>query len=89
MLTATIKTIIIGFIISLIAHLIKPDDSRLNFVFTILIGITGAFLGRFAGVALGIYHPDEPAALVAALAGSAIVLALLSFINTGSITHPR
>lgn len=85
----TAKIILIGFVISLIAHMLKPDENRMNLFFSILIGIIGALLGRFAGIVMGIYQPDEAAAYIGAIAGAAIVLAVFSFINTGSLTHPR
>ncbi|RPJ73950.1 MAG: GlsB/YeaQ/YmgE family stress response membrane protein [Alphaproteobacteria bacterium] len=85
----TAQIMLIGFILGLIAHFLKPDENRMNLLFSILIGIIGALLGKFTGVVMGIYHPEETAAYFGAIAGAAIMLAILSFINTGSITHQR
>lgn len=87
MAIGTAKIILVGIILGIIAHFLKPDENRMNLLFTILAGIIGALLGRFAGVLMGIYQPEEIAAYFGAIAGASIMLAILSFINTGRVTH--
>ncbi|MFA6237709.1 MAG: GlsB/YeaQ/YmgE family stress response membrane protein [Bacteriovorax sp.] len=87
MATGIIGTIIIGFFVGLIARFLKPGDDRMGLIFTTLVGVVGAFIGRFIGQALGIYRADEPAGFVGAVVGAVLVLALLSLTNTKRITH--
>lgn len=82
-----IGTIIIGFFVGLVARFIKPGDDKMGLLFTTLVGIVGAFVGRFLGQAMGIYRADEPAGFIAAVLGAILVLALLKVTNNRRITH--
>lgn len=88
MATGIIGTIIIGFFVGLIARFLKPGDDKMGLLFTTLVGIVGAFVGRFIGQAMGIYNANEPAGFIGAVVGAVIVLALLSLVNTRKISHP-
>ncbi|MBC7371221.1 MAG: GlsB/YeaQ/YmgE family stress response membrane protein [Bdellovibrionaceae bacterium] len=72
-----IGTIVIGFIIGLIARLIKPGDDKMGFIFTTLVGIAGAFVGAYLGQSLGYYQVGEPAGFIASVFGAIFVLVLL------------
>lgn len=87
MATGIIGTIIIGFFVGLIARFLKPGDDKMGLLFTTLVGIVGAFVGRFIGQAMGIYGANEPAGFIGAVVGAVIVLALLSLVNTRKISH--
>jgi uncharacterized membrane protein YeaQ/YmgE (transglycosylase-associated protein family) len=67
-------TIVIGFIVGLVARLVKPGRDNMGLVLTAVLGIVGAMLGGFLGRALGIYAPDEPAGFLASVVGAIIVL---------------
>ena len=75
-----ISTIIIGFIVGLIARMVKPGNDSMGFIATTLVGIGGAFVGAYLGQALGIYQPDEPAGFLGALVGAVLLLFLLKII---------
>jgi len=72
-----IGTIIIGFLVGLVARFIKPGDDGLGFIGTTIVGIVGAFVGSYLGQAFGIYHVGEPIGFIGAVIGAIIVLALL------------
>jgi len=72
-----IGTIVIGFIVGLVARFVKPGDDRMGLLFTTLVGIVGAFVGQFLGQALGIYSSNEPAGFIGAVVGAVVVLALI------------
>lgn len=78
-----IGTLIIGFIVGLVARFIKPGDDRMGIILTTVVGIVGAFLGSYLGQAFGMYGPNEPAGFVGAVIGAIIVLAVLKAV-TGS-----
>lgn len=69
-----IWTIVIGFIVGLMARAIKPGDDKLGIVMTSLLGIAGAFIASFLGKTLGWYAEGEPAGFIAAVVGAIILL---------------
>lgn len=82
-----IGTIVIGFIVGLVARFVKPGDDKMGLILTTLVGIAGAFIGQFLGQALGIYSSNEPAGFVGAVLGAVLLLALLkTFTSNRRIT---
>lgn len=73
-----IATVIIGFVVGLIARFLKPGDDKSGLIMTTVLGIVGAFVGSFIGQAFGIYGPNERAGFLGAVVGAIIVLALLN-----------
>lgn len=74
-----IGTILIGFLIGLVARFLKPGDDRMGFIATTLVGIGGAFLGSYVGQALGIYRVGEPIGFVGAVVGAILLMVILGF----------
>lgn len=72
-----IGTIIIGFLVGLVARFIKPGNDKLGFILTTVLGIVGAAVGTLIGQALGLYTPNEPAGFIGAVIGAIILLAIL------------
>ena len=71
---AIITTIIIGLIVGLIAKFLMPGKDPGGFIITTIIGIAGAFLGTFAGRALGMYQAGESAGWIMSIVGAIILL---------------
>jgi uncharacterized membrane protein YeaQ/YmgE (transglycosylase-associated protein family) len=69
-----IGTIVIGFIVGLIARAVKPGDDRMGLIMTTLLGIAGAFIARYLGVAMGWYRQEEPAGWIASVIGAVVLL---------------
>lgn len=69
-----IVTIIVGFIVGLIARAIMPGTQKLGFIMTTLLGIVGALVATYGGQALGFYQPGHPAGWIASVVGAIIVL---------------
>ena len=69
-------TIIIGFIVGVIAKFIMPGDKTepKGFILTVVLGIVGAFVATYLGQAVGWYKPDESAGLIGGVVGAIIVL---------------
>lgn len=83
-----IGTIVIGFIVGLVARFVKPGDDKMGIIMTTLVGIAGAFIGQFLGQALGIYSSNEPAGFVGAVVGAVLLLALLkTFTSNRRVTN--
>jgi uncharacterized membrane protein YeaQ/YmgE (transglycosylase-associated protein family) len=72
-----IGTIIIGFIVGLVARFLKPGRDSMGFIMTTVLGIVGAILATYLGQALGFYYAGEPAGFFGAVVGAIIVLAIV------------
>jgi uncharacterized membrane protein YeaQ/YmgE (transglycosylase-associated protein family) len=68
-----IWTIVLGFVIGLIAKLLHPGKENMGLIMTILLGIAGSFLAGVIGQFLGWYKAGEGAGFIA----SVIVVILL------------
>jgi uncharacterized membrane protein YeaQ/YmgE (transglycosylase-associated protein family) len=77
-------TIVVGFIVGLLARALKPGDDKLGLIMTTLLGIAGAFLARYAGAAMGWYQQDEPAGWIASVVGAIVLLILYSLVKGSS-----
>lgn len=77
---AIISTIVIGFLVGLVARFIKPGNDGMGFIVTTLVGIAGAFVGSYLGQAMGIYQVGEPAGFIGAVLGAILVLVLLRLV---------
>lgn len=69
-----IGTIVIGFIVGLIARLLHPGRDGIGIILTTLLGIAGAMLATYGGQLLGLYRADEPAGFIGAIVGAIIIL---------------
>lgn len=71
-------TILVGFIVGLIARALKPGNDRMGLILTTLLGIAGSFVAQYGGAALGLYRPGEPAGWVASVIGAMALLVIFS-----------
>ncbi len=74
-------TIVVGFIVGLIARAVKPGDDKLGLIMTTLLGIAGAFIARYVGVAMGWYQQEEPAGWIASVIGAVVLLFIYSLVK--------
>lgn len=71
-----IGTIVVGFIVGVLAKFLHPGRENMGFVLTVVLGIAGAFVARFVGQAVGFYGPQENAGLIAATLGAIVLLVI-------------
>lgn len=71
-----IGTILIGFLVGLVARFLMPGKDPAGFIVTTLLGIVGAIVATYLGQALGLYLPGQPAGFIGAVIGAIILLAL-------------
>lgn len=76
-----IGTILVGFIVGLIARALKPGNDRMGIILTTLLGIAGAFVARFLGQAMGLYTANEPAGWIASVVGAVILLFVVGMLR--------
>ena len=69
-------TIVLGFVIGVLAKFLHPGKENMGFILTILLGIAGSFLAGVIGQYLGWYQAGEGAGFIA----SVVVAILLLFI---------
>lgn len=69
-----IWTIIIGFVIGLVARALMPGRDPMGFIFTSLLGVVGALIAQLLGQGVGWYHEGEPAGFIASVVGAMLVL---------------
>ena len=84
-----ITTIIVGFIVGLIARALKPGNDSMGIIMTTLLGIAGAFVARFLGQTMGLYGPNEPAGWIASVIGAVILLFVVGLVRGRSHRRVR
>ena len=79
---SVIWTIIIGFIVGVIAKFIMPGDKTepTGFILTSVLGIVGAFVATYLGQAVGWYKTGESAGFLASVVGAIILLFLYGIV---------
>lgn len=76
-----IWTIIIGFIVGVVAKFIMPGRNEpQGFIMTTILGIVGAFVASYLGQALGFYAAGQGAGFIGAVIGAVIVLAIYGMV---------
>ena len=71
-----ISTIIIGFIIGVLAKFLYPGGQRLGIIMTTLLGIGGSVLASWVGQTMGWYAIGQPAGWIASTLGAIAILAI-------------
>lgn len=71
-------TILIGFVVGLLARFLKPGNDRMGIIFTTLLGIAGAILASLVGQQMSWYAPGQAAGFVGALIGAIVILLVVS-----------
>ena len=69
-----ISTIIVGFIVGVLAKLLHPGKDNLGFIMTSLLGIAGAFLAGLIGQTMGWYEVGQPAGWIASTLAAVVIL---------------
>lgn len=77
-----IGTIVVGFIVGLIARALKPGDDRLGIIWTTILGILGALVAKYIGQAMGWYGPNEPAGWIASVIGAIVLLVIYGLVRS-------
>jgi uncharacterized membrane protein YeaQ/YmgE (transglycosylase-associated protein family) len=75
-------TIIIGFLVGLVAKFIMPGDKSepKGFILTTVLGVVGAFVATWLGQAVGWYRFGEGAGFIGSVVGAIILLFLYGLV---------
>ena len=69
-----IWSIIIGFVVGLVARALMPGPNPMGFILTALLGIVGSLVATYLGQAMGWYPPNGAAGFIASVVGAMILL---------------
>jgi len=77
-------TILIGFIVGVVARFLHPGQDAMGFILTTVLGIGGALVATWIGQALGWYAPGQPAGFIGAIVGAIILLVIYDRVRGSS-----
>lgn len=69
-----IWTIIVGFVVGVVAKFIHPGRENMGFIMTTLLGIAGALVATYLGSFIGWYQPGQAAGFIGGTVGALIIL---------------
>jgi uncharacterized membrane protein YeaQ/YmgE (transglycosylase-associated protein family) len=79
---ALIGTLLVGLVVGLLARAFKPGKDQLGWIMTALLGVAGAFLATYLGLAMGWYQHGEAAGWIASVIGAMVLLALFGLVRS-------
>jgi uncharacterized membrane protein YeaQ/YmgE (transglycosylase-associated protein family) len=74
-------TIVVGFIVGLLARALKPGNDKLGLIMTTVLGIAGSLLARYVGVAMGWYRPNASVGWIASIIGAIVLLVIYGLVK--------
>ena len=77
-------TIVMGFVIGLIAKVLHPGKGNMGIMMTIFLGIAGSFLAGVIGQSIGWYKIGEGAGFIASVIVAIILLVIYGRIKAKS-----
>jgi uncharacterized membrane protein YeaQ/YmgE (transglycosylase-associated protein family) len=69
-----LTTIIVGFIVGVIAKFIMPGKENMGFIATTLLGIAGSLAATYLGQAVGWYQAGEATGWIGSVVGAFVLL---------------
>ncbi|MBK8337026.1 MAG: GlsB/YeaQ/YmgE family stress response membrane protein [Sterolibacteriaceae bacterium] len=76
-----IGTIVIGFIVGLLAKFLHPGKDDMGIIMTTVLGIGGSLLASYAGQALGLYTAGQGAGFIGAVIGAIVLLVVYGMVK--------
>jgi uncharacterized membrane protein YeaQ/YmgE (transglycosylase-associated protein family) len=73
--------ILVGFVVGVLARLIKPGKQDIGIILTVVLGIVGALFAGWVGRLLGWYAEGEKVGFLASLAGAIVLLFIAELVN--------
>ncbi|MBK7686991.1 MAG: GlsB/YeaQ/YmgE family stress response membrane protein [Rhodocyclaceae bacterium] len=81
-------TIVLGFVIGVMAKFLHPGKENMGFIVTVLVGIAGSFLAGVIGQFLGWYQAGEGAGFIASVIVAVILLVIYGKFRTPPAAPP-
>ncbi|NLA67810.1 MAG: GlsB/YeaQ/YmgE family stress response membrane protein [Gammaproteobacteria bacterium] len=73
--------ILVGFVVGVLARLIKPGKQDIGIILTVVLGIVGALFAGWVGRLLGWYAEGEKVGFIASLVGAIVILFIAEMVN--------
>ncbi|MBJ6978714.1 MULTISPECIES: GlsB/YeaQ/YmgE family stress response membrane protein [unclassified Luteimonas] len=73
--------ILVGFVVGVLARLIKPGKQDIGIILTVVLGIVGALFAGWIGRMLGWYDQGEKVGFIASLIGAVVILFVAEAVN--------
>ena len=74
-------TILIGFVVGLVARALKPGNDAAGFIVTTVIGVLGSVGATYVGQAMGWYTAAQGAGVLASVVGAIVLLVLWGMVK--------
>jgi len=74
-------SILIGFVVGVIAKLLHPGKENMGIIVTTLLGIAGSLVATFLGRLVGFYKEGEAAGFLMALVGAIVLLVIYGMVR--------
>ncbi len=74
-------TILIGFVIGVIAKFLHPGKENMGLVLTTALGIAGSLVATFLGRLVGFYGEGEAAGFLMAVVGAIVLLVVYTLVR--------
>lgn len=74
-------TILIGFVVGVIAKFLHPGKENMGIIVTTVLGIAGSLIATFLGRLVGYYKEGEAAGFLMALVGAIVLLVVFSLVK--------
>ena len=83
-----LATILIGFVVGVIARWVAPGARAMGWIMTTLLGVGGAVLATWLGQQLGWYLPGDHTGFPASIGGAVLVLVISEAIRARTMRLP-
>lgn len=75
-MSGIVWTIVVGFVVGLVAKFLHPGKENMGFIATILLGVVGSFLAGVVGQAMGWYQAGQGGGFIASVVVAIILLVI-------------
>jgi uncharacterized membrane protein YeaQ/YmgE (transglycosylase-associated protein family) len=75
-----IWSIVIGFVVGLVARALMPGPNPMGFILTTILGVVGSLVATYLGQAMGWYPPGGAAGFIASVLGAMVLLLVYSLV---------
>jgi uncharacterized membrane protein YeaQ/YmgE (transglycosylase-associated protein family) len=76
-------TIVLGFVIGVLAKLFHPGKENMGFIATVILGISGSLLAGVIGQFFGWYQAGEGAGFIASVVVAILLLVIYGKVRAG------
>jgi len=79
-------TIVVGFVVGVIAKLVHPGKENMGLIMTTVLGIAGSLLAGYVGQLIGWYQAGQGAGFIGSLVGAIVILVIYGMVKGKSGT---